>query len=241
MYDEYKSYDGSEQALPQAMTGEASARFVTRTYLNLFGATLFFAAFEALIFSIFGVGNIAQTLIVSPKLTGAGMLALCFAGPWLGNYMLQHSHSRLQQYLVLGYYAILYGVLFIPILTLAQAYCAYGIIFQACILTVALFAALSAAVFMTRANFSFLRTGLAFLGIAAFILIIASFVFGFELGIWFSIAMIALMCGYILYETSAMLYELEESDDIIASIMLFGSIMTLFFYILRLLMALDRR
>ena len=72
------------------------------------------------------------------------------------------------------------------------------------------------------------------------ILIAAALLFGFHLGMWFTIAVIFLACGYILYDTSVMMRYAEPDDDIICTINLFTSVMTLFFYILRLLMELNR-
>ncbi|MCF0234615.1 MAG: permease, partial [Thermoguttaceae bacterium] len=60
---------------------------------------------------------------------------------------------------------------------------------------------------------------------------------GFALGIIFSGAMVALMCLYILYETSTLMLHASEDDDVVVAIALFSSLMTLFFYILRIFMA----
>ncbi|MDO5308806.1 MAG: Bax inhibitor-1 family protein [Planctomycetia bacterium] len=220
---------------------ETTRSFVVRTYLNLFGAVALFAVLEAIIFSLVGSQGIIELFASSGKLLALVMLGLCLGGPSLGTYMLTRSTSRVGQYGVLGYYSVLYALIFTPILAIAQNMAGGALIMQAVGLTVALFAALSSAVFITRANFSFLRTGLTFFGLAAFILILASWLLNFTLGVWFSAAMIVLMCGYILYETSMMIHEMDDSHDVIASIMLFSSLMTLFYYVLRLVMAFNRR
>jgi FtsH-binding integral membrane protein len=71
-------------------------------------------------------------------------------------------------------------------------------------------------------------------------LILASLIFGFSLGIVFTGAMIALACGYILYDTSNVMLHCDETMDVVASIELFASLMTLFYYILHLLLSLNR-
>ncbi len=241
------SYDRDLEALLAAPTQQrarsvGSSRFITLTYVNLMGAVALFALLEYLVFAIVGRETIMNFLIsTGGRVLGFGTLALCLGGPWIANQILQNSESRAAQYSVLAFYSVMYAILFVPILTIAQNFCEAPVISQAIGLTVSIFAALSAAVFVTRANFSFLRTGLVFMGIAALVLIVVALIFGFELGIWFSVAMIIFACGYILYDTSNLIHECGDGDDIVASIALFGSLMTLFFYILRLLIALNRR
>ncbi len=241
------SYDRDLEALLAAPTQQrsrsvGSTRFITLTYVNLMGAVALFALLETLLFAIVGKEALLNLLAsTGGRVLGFGTLALCVGGPWLANQILQNSESRGAQYGVLAFYSVMYAILFVPILTIAQNFCETAIIFQAIGLTVSIFAALSAAVFLTRANFSFLRTGLIFMGIASLVLIVVALIFGFELGIWFSVAMIILMCLYVLYDTSNLIHECGDGDDIVASIALFGSLMTLFFYILRLLIALNRR
>ena len=66
--------------------------------------------------------------------------------------------------------------------------------------------------------------------------------FGFSLGALFCGAMILLMAGYILYQTS-LRDELLPADRryVAASLMLFSTVATLFWYVLQLLMELNRR
>lgn len=240
----YKSDDYYRQIISNTRDAAVTeSRFLTRTYVNLTGAVLLFAALEALIFTFFGAEPILRAVAQSGRGLGIVMLALCFLGPMGVNAIISNAKTRFGYYVALVAYVVLYTVLFIPILSIASSFCGTAIIWQAVGLTAALFVALSAAVIMTRANFTFLRAGLAFGGIAALILIVASLLFGFELGAWFSIAMILLACGYILFETSVILHanDLDENSDVVAALTLFGSVMTLFFYILRLLLAFNRR
>jgi hypothetical protein len=80
----------------------------------------------------------------------------------------------------------------------------------AAITTLALFGALTAVVFITRKDFSFLRGILMFGGFAAMGLIVVAILFNFNLGPIFIYAMIALSCGYILYYTSNVLAPLSH-------------------------------
>lgn len=62
----------------------------------------------------------------------------------------------------------------------------------------------------------------------------------FSLGIWFCGAMIVLMCGYILYDTSNVLHHLRTDQHVSAALELFASLATLFWYVLRLMSYLRR-
>jgi FtsH-binding integral membrane protein len=74
----------------------------------------------------------------------------------------------------------------------------------------------------------------------AFGVIIAGILFGFNLGLFFSFAMVALLSGYILFQTSAILLHMPTDKHVAAALMLFASVATLFWWILRILMILNR-
>jgi uncharacterized protein len=116
-----------------------------------------------------------------------------------------------------------------------------SILTQAVVITLAIFVGLTATVFITRKDFSFMRGALAIATFGALGVILASVIFGFSLGALFSGAMILLMAGYILYQTSLVMSYFPPSGYVAASLMLFSTIATLFWYVLRLLMELNRR
>ncbi len=219
----------------------ARSRFLTRTYLNLTGAVAAFAAIEAILFSLFGPQIVALTL-ANTTVTSIFILALCMCAPAVANAILKASRTKLGQYAALAFYVGVYVALFLPILGIALYFVDGGpaLIGQAAGLAVSLFVALSAAVFVTRKDFSFLRTFLVFASFGALAFIVAALIFGFNLGIVFTVAMIGLACGYILYDTSNVMLRCDESMDVVASIMLFASLMTLFYYVLHLLLSLNR-
>lgn len=112
---------------------------------------------------------------------------------------------------------------------------------QAVVVTLAIFIGLTATVFVTRKDFSFMR-GILMIGtFAALGVILASMIFGFSLGAVFCGAMILLMAGYILYQTSLVMNEFPPTAYVAAALMLFSTIATLFWYVLQLLMSLNRR
>ncbi len=219
----------------------ARSRFLTKTYLNLTGAVAAFAAIETLLFAFFQA-EIVNLFTASGKLTGIVILALCLGGPFVANAILNASKTKFGHYVALAFYVAMYVLIFMPILAVALHFTdgGLGLIGQAAGLTISLFVALTAAVFVTRKDFSFLRAFLLFASFAALGLILASMLFGFALGAVFAGAMIALACGYILYDTSKVMLHCDETMDVVASIELFASLMTLFYYVLQLLLSLNR-
>jgi len=113
------------------------------------------------------------------------------------------------------------------------------ILMQAIVITLAIFLGLTLTVFLTKKDFSVLRGALtigtfAIVGVAA-----ASLMFGFNLGALFCGAVILLMSGYILYDTSRIMSAFPPAAYVAAALMLFSTIATLFLYVLQLLMELN--
>jgi hypothetical protein len=142
------------------------------------------------------------------------------------------------QYAGLGLYVVAEAVIFVPILYIAKAMDpTMGLIGSAAITTLALFGGLTAVVFITRKDFSFLRGILMFGGFAAIGLIVVAVLFQFTLGPIFIYAMIALACGYILYYTSNVLHHYRIGQHVAAALALFAAVALLFWYILQLFMS----
>ena len=60
--------------------------------------------------------------------------------------------------------------------------------------------------------------------------------FGFNLGIVFSGAMVALAAGYILFQTSQVLAHYDPQHHVSAALALFSSIALMFWYVIRILL-----
>ena len=108
-------------------------------------------------------------------------------------------------------------------------------------ITLAIFLGLTATVFWTKKDFTFMRGVLSICCFAALGVIVCSMLFGFHLGALFSGVMILLMAGYILYQTSLVMSHFPPSGYVAASLMLFSTMATLFWYVLRLMMQLNSR
>jgi FtsH-binding integral membrane protein len=70
---------------------------------------------------------------------------------------------------------------------------------------------------------------------------VASIFFGFSLGLLFSVLMVAFAAGFILYDTSNVLHHYRIGQHVAASLALFASVALLFWYVLRIVMAVTDR
>ncbi|MBJ19968.1 MAG: permease [bacterium] len=214
---------------------DARAEFITRTYNHLMGAIVAFVGVEFLLFGSGLAAPIAETMLSGSWLLVLG--AFMIVG-WLANGVAARSESLPAQYAALGAYVVFEALIFVPILFLAEA-TASGVIQSAAIVTLLGFAGLTAVVFTTRKDFSFLGSLVRYGFILAIVAIIGGLLFGFELGTWFSVAMIGLAGAAILYDTSNVLHHYPEDRYVAASLSLFASVALLFWYVLRLFMASD--
>src|SRR5262249_8092342 len=136
-------------------------------------------------------------------------------------------------------YVLFQALIFVPILFVAYYYVRDPtLIPTAGIMTLAIFGGLTMAVFTTRKDFSFLAPIISIACFATFGLIIAAIIFGFTLGLLFSLAMVALACAFILYDTSNVLHHFRTDQHVAAALELFASVAFLFYYILRILIML---
>jgi hypothetical protein len=109
-----------------------------------------------------------------------------------------------------------------------------GAIQSAGLVTLMGFGGLTAVVFTTRKDFSFLGSVIRWGFIVALVAIVAAVIFGFQLGTFFSVAMVGLAGASVLYDTSNVLHHFPEDSYVAASLELFASIALMFWYVLRL-------
>jgi FtsH-binding integral membrane protein len=133
------------------------------------------------------------------------------------------------------------SLLFGPTAHVAMSARASSILLEAVVITLAIFIGLTAVVFVTKKDFSFLRGALTICAFGVLGIIVASLLFGFSLGALFSGFVILLMAGYILYQTSLIMSSFPPTAYVAAALMLFSTIATLFWYVLRILMEMNRR
>ena len=230
-------YDSPTYSVAAMAAEDERASFIAKTYMHLVGAIAALVAIEAALFQtelpatffrlINGNGNIGWLVV----------LGVFMGVSWVANSWASSSTSVGIQYAGLGLYVVAEAFILLPILHLATFY--DGVVTAAAITTLALFGILTAVVFITRKDFSFLRSILMFGGFAAIGLIVCAVVFNFSLGPIFTYAMIAFACGYILYDTSNVLHHYRVGQHVAASLALFASVALLFWYILQLFMSRD--
>ena len=214
---------------------DVRATFIRKTYTHLFGAILLFIALETVFLT---VEPITATLV--NLLGGNWWIALiAFMGvSWLANWWAMSGGNTMLQYAGLGLYVVAEAVIFVPIMYFASRM-GESIIPTAGFLTLLIFGGLTVIVFVSGADFSFLRNALFVFGLVAVGAVFCSIFMGFSLGIWFTAAMIGLACGYILYDTSNVLHHYRTDQHVAAALALFAAVALLFFYIIRLLMSLS--
>jgi FtsH-binding integral membrane protein len=184
------------------------------------------------------VETLAQMLMGNGNV-GWLVVMIAFMGvAWLANYWAMSATSVGLQYAGLGLYVLAESIIFAPLLYIASLPQVGGpdVIPTAALITVVMFAGLTIAVFVTGHDFSFLRTGLIVGSFAAVGFLLCSVLIGFEIGNLFTIAMIVLSCGYILYYTSNVLHHYRIGQHVAASLALFAAVALLFWYILQLVM-----
>ena len=112
-----------------------------------------------------------------------------------------------------------------------------GIIDSAAGVTILGTVGLVATAMITRKDFSFMRGMMVWGGMLALVAIVSSMIFGFELGTWFSVAMIGFAGAAVLYDTCNIIHHYPQDKYVAASMQLFASIAMMFWYILRLFMS----
>jgi FtsH-binding integral membrane protein len=229
-----------DYTLADQATSDVRMAFLRRTYAHLLGAVLAFAGIEAAIFASGMAEPMTELMLASSQwswliVLGAFMVVSGIAQAWA-----RSEAGRAMQYAGLALFVVAEAVIFAPLLFVASLYGGAEIIPTAGIITVVTFTGLTAVVFLTRSDFSFLGPFLGMAGFVALGVIVCAIVFNFNLGMIFTIAMIAFACGYILYHTSNILHTYRTDQHVAAALALFASVALLFWYVLRLLMVLRR-
>ncbi|MGE3619251.1 MAG: Bax inhibitor-1 family protein [Acidimicrobiia bacterium] len=216
---------------------EARGAFLVKVYQHLVAALVAFLAFEVLLFST----GIAEAMY--DFLAGSGAAWLLVLGAfmvinWMATAAAHDLDDPGRQYLGLFGVAAGEALIFAPFLYYVfEAAGGTSTIASAAAITAVGFAGLTAVGLITRADLSFLRPMLMWGGICALVLIGAALLFGLDLGIWFSVGMIALAGASILYQTQTILRVYPEQAHVGAAVQLFASVMLLFWYVLRLVAA----
>jgi FtsH-binding integral membrane protein len=231
----YDVYAGSAAyALP-----EARAQFIRRTYAHLALAILGFLVIEYALLQVPGIERIGA--LMTEGFNWLIVLALFIGVSWIADYWARSDTSRGLQYAGLTLYVVAQAIIFLPLMILAVLISNDPTVVPAAgLITLLLFAGLTVVAFTTRADFSFLRTILVIGGFVALGLIVASMIFGFQLGVIFAVAMVGLAAGFILYTTSNIIHYYRTDQYVAASLSLFAAVALMFYYVLWILLSLRR-
>jgi FtsH-binding integral membrane protein len=240
------------RSIPDAdatVAGAERVRFVRLAYVHLFLAMLAFGGLLYLLMTQpFLVEKVSIPLVefaLGGRWSWGVVLGVFVVVSWLADYWARHASSRGVQYAGLAFYVVAEALIFVPLLAIVewktQAILSRGgaephVIRDSAYITLGIFSALTLSVFLMRKDFSFLRAGLMMATGAATTAVILSLVFGFNLGLIFSVGMVVLASAYILYQTSEVLAHYDPRQHVAASLALFSSVALVFWYVIRIVM-----
>jgi uncharacterized protein len=220
--------------------------FIRKTYAHLTAAIYGLVLVEFLYFKTLPLGEWVPNLFQQQF----GWLAL-FGGymviSWIAQSWAISGATLGKQYAGLVSYVLAFSVILCPLLWIANHYAmrfgneSYNAITVAAIATFVVFGLLTAIVFVSKSDFSFLGP---ILGITSFVIlaIIALGAFGLlNLGTIFCVAVAVFACGAILYDTSNVLHKYRTEQYVAASLALFASVGILFWYILQIVISMSSR
>lgn len=234
--------------------------FLRKTYAHLGGALIAFAVVTWAIMNFATELSLRFALWGTKGYTWLLVIGLFMVANVVAQRLAMSETSRGLQYVGLGIEVVAWSVLLQPLIWFvmlkfgnpAEMFAgdsvkvslsgpAAAIIAESAIITLAIFIGLTLTVFMTKKDFSFLRGVLSICTWAALGTIVASLLFGFTLGAFFSGLIILLMAGYILHQTSLIMSHFPPTAHVAAALMLFGTVATLFMHVLRVMAMLRDR
>jgi len=216
------------------------ATFIRQTYLHVAGALGAFIVLQTMLMATPLAPALAQ-LMMGGRFSWLVVIGLFMLVSHIANQWALSATSLRTQYMGLGLYVVAEVLILCPMLLIASRFGGEGIIMRAGLITMGVFVGLTWVAFTTGKDFSFLAGFLKIGCIVALVTIVVGIVFGFNLGLWFTGAMLLLVGAMILYQTSNVIHHYHTSQYVAAALGLFSSLATLFWYVLRLLMSFSSR
>jgi FtsH-binding integral membrane protein len=211
---------------------QVRADFMRRVYTRLVAGVAAFVLIEAYLFTS-GLAVAITEFVFSTSwlLILGGFMVVS----WLANSVALRAATPASQW---GGYLLLVAanaLIFAPMLVIAELQVP-GTVAQAGQYAVGGFVVLSVIAHRSSRDFTWLGASLRWFGILALAGIALAVLTGFQLGTWFSLAMIGFAGAAILYETQVILRETPPGRETVAAMALFSSLALLFWYVLRLFM-----
>ncbi len=215
---------------------EARAKFLRLTYGHLMLAIL---AFIGLTYVFLQTPAIVQPMIRMIQGGSWFIVLIAFmAVSWIADRWAQSDTSKGMQYAGLMLYTVAEAVIFVPLLYIAQNFSSPDVIPTAAGLTLLATTVLTALVFITGKDFSFLRNFIIVLSVVLLGAMAASVLFGVSMpATLFAGIGVVLGSGAVLYSTSNVLHHYRTEQYVAAALSLFAAIALLFWYVLQLVMS----
>lgn len=211
------------------------ALFIRKTYAHVALCIALFVVMEAAMINMGLDILFTQALSASPFLWLL-VMGLFWVGSSITDRFARSSASKGVQYGALAASILLYAIVSLPLLGFAVRF-QPGVLAPAATITLALSVGLSAVALITKKDFSFLRTAITVGVFVAIGFIIASVLFGFHLGTFFSLFVILIASASLLYTTSNMVHHYTTDQYVGAAIEVFSSIWLIFMHVVNILMA----
>ena len=216
--------------------GSERAAFLRKVYGILFLGILGFAA------TLWASANVPVvhdwSMSIGRAIYGSRFGWLLYMAIFIGGSMAVHSvaERKVLGWVAFGVWAFVLALLVSPIVLMVNGMAdGATIISQASGLTALVFGGLTAYVLYTGSDFSWLRGALTVLFFALMGVALLGWLMGFTLGLWYSLAVVMMFAGYILYDTSQILHRLPTTMAMSGAILLFTDVVLLFKHLLILL------
>lgn len=210
--------------------------FVRRTYAHLLGEIVAVGLVTTIALRTEPLAKLAMAMLGNPLI----YVASFFGVSLLTRAMLAGQKSMAVQYGAAAIWVFFLGLLVTPFAMWAKIQTgSYTILGEAAILTASVFTGITAYVFFTKKDFSFLGGALWMIGWIAFGLgmILALFGgFGNQIALFYSCGMVILMGGWVLYDTSRVLHHRHVNEHVAASVDLLVDFVYMFIYIVSILL-----
>jgi FtsH-binding integral membrane protein len=217
---------------------DARMAFVRKTYAHLLGELTGVAAIVAVGIRVQALQDVGFALMSRWYL----YLIAFFGVSFLARAMLQGKRSMGVQYAAAALWVTFLGLLVTPLAVIAQKLTgSYAVLGEAGVLTGCAFAGITAYVFYTKKDFSFIGGALWMMTWVLFGIGMLAWIFGGLGGsgtasLLYSCAMVLLLGGWVLYDTSKVLHRRHVSQYVAASVDLLVDFVYMFIYILSILL-----
>lgn len=215
------------------------------TRADFYRKTYMLVAASCAVFGLVLAGTLSMPAVVNPLTQlffGGGALGwlLVLAAFWgismLANRLAFGGASEGTQLAGLGIYIVAEALLFAPMLNVLMMQFGEAtlseIVAPAAVSTLLLAGGLTATVFMTKTDFSFLRAFVSIGFVVALGAIVLLTLFGGGIGTWFIIAMTIFLSVAILYQTWVVKTQFRPDQHVGAALIIFAGVATLFWYLI---------